>query len=84
MVPMNAPQQDLGRHVLHRPVLEWYAEHARDLPWRRPEEGTPIALADYRDVVLVAGRDPYGWKGLEDVAVPGVRPSGEGGCSKDG
>ncbi|WP_245154920.1 A/G-specific adenine glycosylase [Nocardioides sp. 1609] len=22
---------------LHPPVLRWYAEHARDLPWRRPE-----------------------------------------------
>ena len=22
---------------LHRPILRWYAEHARDLPWRRPE-----------------------------------------------
>jgi A/G-specific adenine glycosylase len=22
---------------LHGPVLEWYAEHARDLPWRRPD-----------------------------------------------
>ena len=22
---------------LHGPVLGWYAEHARDLPWRRPE-----------------------------------------------
>jgi A/G-specific adenine glycosylase len=22
--------------ALHRPVLRWYAEHARDLPWRRP------------------------------------------------
>src|SRR5689334_2832010 len=21
---------------LHQPVLEWYAEHQRDLPWRRP------------------------------------------------
>jgi A/G-specific adenine glycosylase len=24
-------------HPLHAPVLAWYAEHARDLPWRRPE-----------------------------------------------
>ncbi|WP_036563155.1 A/G-specific adenine glycosylase [Nocardioides halotolerans] len=24
-------------HPLHRPVLQWYADHARDLPWRRPE-----------------------------------------------
>ena len=22
--------------ALHAPVLEWYAEHARDLPWRGP------------------------------------------------
>src|SRR3954447_7368356 len=22
---------------LHQPVLSWYADHARDLPWRRPE-----------------------------------------------
>ena len=22
---------------LHRPILRWYADHARDLPWRRPE-----------------------------------------------
>ncbi len=24
-------------HALHEPVLTWYADHARDLPWRRPE-----------------------------------------------
>lgn len=28
---------------LHAPVLAWYAEHARDLPWRRPE-ATPWAV----------------------------------------
>lgn len=22
---------------LHEPILDWYAEHQRDLPWRRPE-----------------------------------------------
>ncbi|MGH8971484.1 MAG: A/G-specific adenine glycosylase, partial [Actinomycetes bacterium] len=22
---------------LHAPVLDWYADHARDLPWRRPD-----------------------------------------------
>ena len=22
---------------LHQPILRWYADHARDLPWRRPE-----------------------------------------------
>lgn len=24
---------------LHAPVLAWYSEHARDLPWRRPDAG---------------------------------------------
>jgi A/G-specific adenine glycosylase len=24
---------------LHPPVIDWFAEHARDLPWRRPEAG---------------------------------------------
>ena len=27
------------RTVLHTPVIEWFEEHARDLPWRRPEAG---------------------------------------------
>jgi phytanoyl-CoA hydroxylase len=30
--------------------------------------------------VMVAGRDPYHWKGLEERVGPHVRPSGEGGC----
>lgn len=25
--------------MLHEPVLAWYDDHARDLPWRRPEAG---------------------------------------------
>ena len=24
---------------LHDPVIDWFDEHARDLPWRRPEAG---------------------------------------------
>ena len=39
-----------------------------------------VATADYRDIVMVAGRDPYHWKGTEDRATAHVRPSGEGGC----
>jgi hypothetical protein len=54
------------------------------LPWRLPGEGEYMATADYRDIVMIAGKDPYGWKGITDVAKPSVRPSGEGGCSKDG
>lgn len=34
---------------------------------------------DYRDVVLVAGTNPYAYKGLEDLSRPGARPDREGG-----
>ena len=30
-------------HPLHRPILDWYDEHARELPWRRPQV-TPWAV----------------------------------------
>ncbi len=28
-----------AREDLHAPILQWYAEHGRDLPWRRPDCG---------------------------------------------
>ena len=40
--------------------------------------------AEAGDIVMIAGRDPYSWKGITDRAKPSVRPSGEGGCSKNG
>ncbi|MGW3248395.1 A/G-specific adenine glycosylase [Streptomyces sp. NPDC001070] len=27
------------RHLLHAPVIDWFDDNARDLPWRRPEAG---------------------------------------------
>ncbi len=50
------------------------------LPWRRPQEDERMALADMRDIVMIAGSDPYAYKGSEDLNLPHVRPSGEGGC----
>jgi hypothetical protein len=34
----------------------------------------------FRDIVLVAGKDPYAWKGTESVMRPHVRRDKEGGC----
>ena len=39
-----------------------------------------VGMADYRDIVMVAGTDPYAWKGTTEIAKTSVRPSGEGGC----
>jgi phytanoyl-CoA hydroxylase len=39
-----------------------------------------MGTVDFRDVLLVAGEDPYEFKGTVDVMRPHVRPDGEGGC----
>jgi hypothetical protein len=39
-----------------------------------------VGTFDLRDIVLVAGKDPYAHKGLETIHIPHIRLSGEGGC----
>jgi len=36
-------------------------------------EGESPSRADYRDIVIVHGEDPYSWKGLEDRAGVSLR-----------
>jgi ectoine hydroxylase-related dioxygenase (phytanoyl-CoA dioxygenase family) len=67
-----------------RVLVNHYMSAESLLPWRSPKEGEHMAITDYRDIVMIAGQDPYAWKGVENRAKPHVRPSGEGGCSKDG
>ena len=65
-----------------RALVNHYMSAQSLLPWMQFAEGTRAATADYRDIVMVAGEDPYAWKGVTDVARPSVRPSGEGGCAR--
>jgi phytanoyl-CoA hydroxylase len=51
------------------------------LPWLAPKEKVGMAVNDYRDIVMVAGVDPYAYKGLEDRARPHIRRTREGGCA---
>ncbi|MEZ4729495.1 MAG: phytanoyl-CoA dioxygenase family protein [Caldilineaceae bacterium] len=67
-----------------RVLVNHYMSAESLLPWRPPAEGVHMAVADYRDIVMIAGKDPYSWKSTDDMAKAFVRPSGEGGCSKDG
>jgi hypothetical protein len=51
------------------------------LPWRwptSPDQG--LAAHDYRDIVLIAGEDPYAYKGIESNSFSHIRPNREGGC----
>jgi len=62
-----------------RSLVNHYMSAQSLLPWRHQEK-TSMAMQDYRDIVMVAGTDPYAYKGTEELARPFVRASGEGGC----
>jgi ectoine hydroxylase-related dioxygenase (phytanoyl-CoA dioxygenase family) len=64
-----------------RSLVNHYMSAESLLPWKRPEEKTAMALADYRDIVMVAGQDPYFYKGTENIARAFVRSDGQGGCA---
>jgi len=63
-----------------RVLVNHYMSAQSLLPWGSPPQGVAVAKHDYRDVVMVAGTDPYAWKGYDDVARPSVRSAGQGGC----
>jgi phytanoyl-CoA hydroxylase len=63
-----------------RALVNHYMSASSLLPWRPPREGEYVSTLDFRDVVMVAGKDPYAWKGYEQVFQPEIRPSREGGC----
>ncbi len=69
-----------GRHGVRRALVSHYMSAESLLPWFDPTEPEPMAMLDHRDVMLVACRDPYAFKGTTDVMRPHVRPDREGGC----
>jgi phytanoyl-CoA hydroxylase len=69
-----------GAHGLRRALVNHYMSAESLLPWFAPAAGEPMGTTDFRDVLLVAGEDPYEFKGTSDVMRPHVRPDGMGGC----
>jgi ectoine hydroxylase-related dioxygenase (phytanoyl-CoA dioxygenase family) len=67
-----------------RSLVNHYMSCESHLPWGRTPDNSHNAKYDYRDIIIVAGKDPYAYKGYEDIQRPTVRPSGEGGCDKWG
>lgn len=62
-----------------RSLVNHYMSAQSFLPWAY-EEGRSMAMQDYRDIVLVAGKDPYAHRGITEKAKASIRPSGDGGC----
>ena len=77
LLHMSLP--NTGRHGLRRALVNHYMSAQSLLPWFVPDGVTP-GRADHRDIMLVAGTDPYAYKGTVDVMQPHVRPDRQGGC----
>jgi ectoine hydroxylase-related dioxygenase (phytanoyl-CoA dioxygenase family) len=64
-----------------RALVNHYMSAESLLPWRLPEDkSTRMAIHDYRDIVMIAGVDPYAYKGITEIAYSHIRPNREGGC----
>jgi phytanoyl-CoA hydroxylase len=74
--------ENSGQHGYRRALANHYMSAESLLPWRPPSHGEHMGITDYRDVVLVAGEDPYGYKGTEDIARAYSRPDKDGGCDR--
>jgi phytanoyl-CoA hydroxylase len=74
--------ENSGLHGYRRALANHYMSAESLLPWRTPKAGEHMGIADYRDVVLVAGEDPYAYKGTEQIARPFSRPDKDGGCDR--
>ena len=64
-----------------RALVNHYMSAESLLPWRHPGDSkVGIGSHDYRDIVMIAGHDPYAYKGTEEMAFSHIRPDREGGC----
>jgi chlorinating enzyme len=73
---------NIGPRGMRRALANHYMSAESLLPWLQPPADTHIGKWDYRDVVLVAGTDPYAYKGTIDASVPHIRPDRDGGCDR--
>lgn len=66
-----------------RALVNHYMSAESLLPWRGPiPEGEHIGKFDHRDIMLVAGTDPYAYKGTPDIVHAYLRKDRDGGCDR--
>ena len=60
-----------ARAGFRRALVTHYMSAESMLPWTL---GQTRARPDVRDIVMIAGEDPYAWRGIEEIVKPWVRP----------
>jgi hypothetical protein len=73
--------ENSGRHGYRRALVHHYMSAESLLPWKEPE-GDYFGEYDYRDIVIVAGEDPYAYKGIRDLSKTYSRSDKDGGCDR--
>jgi ectoine hydroxylase-related dioxygenase (phytanoyl-CoA dioxygenase family) len=65
-----------------RALVNHYMSCESFLPWRLPPDNAKVSMAklDWRDVVVVAGRDPYAHHGYTNDTSAHLREDGKSGC----
>jgi len=74
--------ENSGRHGYRRALANHYMSAESLLPWQPPGPDEHMGIADFRDIVMVAGQDPYAYKGTVDVRKAYSRPDKDGGCDR--
>ena len=72
-----------GLHGMRRAYVGHYMSAQSLLPWEAPI-GEPVHVGkyDWRDIVMIAGKDPYAYKGLETRTWSQIREDRDGGCGR--
>ncbi|TCC60992.1 phytanoyl-CoA dioxygenase family protein [Kribbella pittospori] len=71
-----------SRRGLRRALANHYMSAESLLPWHSVPADVHVGKHDYRDIVMVAGTDPYAYKGIDDIARPHSRADKDGGCDR--
>ena len=69
---LHSSQRNKTTNHFRTALVNHYMSAESMLPW--DQDGKLPATEDLRDIVLVAGEDPYAWKGIVDVNKPYLRP----------
>lgn len=73
--------QNSGKHGYRRAIVNHYMSAESLLPWNGAD-GKHFGEYDYRDIVMIAGEDPYAHKGISTQAQAHARPEKDGGCER--
>ena len=78
---LHSSRRNKAANSFRMALVNHYMSAESMLPW--DQDGKLPATDDLRDIVMVAGTDPYSWKGIVDANKPYLRPETPDGQLSD-